>query len=131
MMPSMNVNVMREKTKAQYVLLSYAAPNRPSVPIGVLLLVQNQLLMRFVTDWDTITTDEDDWEILSNLRRSFEEMSKQLGPAGFMAWVRDTLSNTIQISDAGTIAVDEREMHQALNRVYESFVGSKSRREVS
>ncbi len=103
--------------KAQYWVLELALPGRPKVNAGVLLLdsASDQLCLRLRRDWEP-WADAEDVEVLAHLEPDLRRQSREAGGEQLLRALEDTLSNTLRISGAQTIAVGDFE--KALERLY-------------
>lgn len=81
----------------------------------------NELYVRLRRDWDRIAPEEA--EILAELEADLEAKAIELGAAGLLAHLQDTLSNILTISEPRPVMVDDFE--RALHRLYSQTVISE------
>lgn len=81
---------------------------------------EDRLHIRLRTDWEQIAPDEAD--VLVELERDLEEKAAQMGAAGLLRYLEDTLSNLLRVSERREVAVDDFE--RALSRLYREHVQS-------
>src|SRR5579862_3511255 len=105
---------------ARYSVLALEMPGDEAVNAGVLLEdpASDRLYVRLRRDWDRIVPEEA--EVLSELAASFDTWSAQMGAAGVLRHLEDTLSNTLRIGDRRDVMVEDFE--RALTRLYRQNV---------
>jgi SOS-response transcriptional repressor LexA len=118
----MNSAVMTQS--AAYGVLQMELPGGDLTNIGVLLEdpATNSVHLRLRRDWDVIA-DEADAEILELLADDLAQKASEMGASAFFAWLEDTLSNTLRITDRVQTIVDN--FDRGLNRLYREHVNSK------
>jgi hypothetical protein len=102
--------MMTGTEEGSFYLLYYAAPNEELVPIGLLLFVpartgesDDRLYFRLRTDW-SVVADPEAVEVLELLPADLQNKVGEIGPRGLLAYLQETLSNVLQISDRQPIA---------------------------
>ncbi|MBN8732490.1 MAG: hypothetical protein J0L64_18245 [Acidobacteria bacterium] len=103
-------------------LLEVALPGRRPEPCGILLLdpATPQFGLRLRRDWDALTQDDDDLDVLESLEDDLRQKAAELGPAAFLAHLDDSLSNTLRVSEPQTVLLGS--FASTLNRLYERHV---------
>jgi SOS-response transcriptional repressor LexA len=109
---------------AAYSLLEIELPGRDLTPIGVLLadLEGARTHVRLRRDWDRITEDEEDREVLEALEDDLRRKASDLGAGPFFDYLEDTLSMALRVTDRQAIEVED--FDRALNRLYRENVQS-------
>lgn len=104
-----------------FSILSFAQPSGPTVPIGVLVFDpdREQLLVRCRQDWDRVA-ERDDAEVLSAVCEDLVELGRNLGGAKLLAYLEDTLSHCLRVSDRERI--EARDQDDALDTLYSQYV---------
>ncbi len=105
---------------ARYSLLTVELPGQDAVTAGVLLEdpAADSVHIRLRRDWEQFAPDEA--EVLSLLEDDLLARASQMGAAGFLAHLEDTLSNTIRVSDRRETIVED--FPRALGRLYRQHV---------
>jgi phage repressor protein C with HTH and peptisase S24 domain len=90
-----------------YVLLEAALPERPITPIGVLLVdpETDRGWLRIRRDFAEIA-EPDDAEVLEATEEHFRQCLSENGAQAFLAYLEDTLSNSIRVTDRQSVEVD-------------------------
>lgn len=103
-------------------LLELALPGHRAETCGILLLdpATQQFGLRLRRDWDALTTDDDDLDVLEALEDDLRQKASELPPAEFLAQLDDTLSNTLRISEPQQVLLGS--FASTLNRLYERHV---------
>jgi SOS-response transcriptional repressor LexA len=114
--------------QAEYLLLEAHLPGAESPAtaretIGVLLHApdEDRLEVRLRRDWNRIAAD-DEAEVLEALAHDIESRIAELGAASFLAWIGETLSNTIRVSERVSVTIGS--FDGALARLYRQHVPS-------
>jgi SOS-response transcriptional repressor LexA len=105
---------------ARYSILAVALPGEEPANAGVLLEdpATDRLYVRLRRDWDRIAPEQAD--VLSELEHNFTVLTAEMGAAGVLKHLEDTLSNTVQISGRRDVMVENFEL--ALSRLYRQNV---------
>jgi SOS-response transcriptional repressor LexA len=105
---------------ARYSVLGVELPGEGAVNAGVLLedSAGDRLYLRLRRDWDRIAPQEA--EVLSALQTNFAAMAGEMGAAGLLKHLEDTLSNAVTITDRRDVMVEDFE--RALARLYRQHV---------
>lgn len=105
---------------AQWYLLTLEAPGAVGVPAGVLLADPgaNALHVRLRRDWELIAPEE--CEVLEALQDDLERKSAEFGGGHLLAYLEDTLSNILRLSEPREVLVENFE--RALARLYRQHV---------
>src|SRR3954452_15049052 len=84
--------------------LGYHPRGKAPIVIGILLHdeVQDRLWLDFPLSMDQFV-EPDDLDIVQSLAEDLRDMSKEMGPSVLVAYLQDTLSNTIMISDSAAV----------------------------
>jgi hypothetical protein len=108
-------------TEAFYMLLMFVSPGKLPKPIGVLLcnLEQGEFYWRFREDWCNIA-DPDDAEVLGCLAEDFAQKVQETGPETFLAFLEDTLSNCLLLTDRNAIPIEEPQ--KTIDTLFETLV---------
>src|SRR6516164_9122935 len=116
---------LRARREGTYVFLEAVLPERPAQNIGVLLfdLESDRAWLRMRGDY-TELADLDDAEVLEALEQDIQERLAEMGAAACLAWLEDTLSNVLRVSDRRTIAVDS--FTRAVERLYSGHVEERA-----
>ena len=95
-------------------------PGQAPVAAGVLLEdpTNNRLYVRFRRDWDVIAPAEAD--VLSGLELDLGAKAEELGAAQVLAYLQDTLSNTLTISPPRDVMVED--FSRDVMRLYRELV---------
>jgi phage repressor protein C with HTH and peptisase S24 domain len=105
---------------ARLSILQLEMPGTAPVSAGVLLedRSNDRLYVRLRRDWDVIAPGEA--EVLSELEPDLAAKSQELGAAGLLNQLQDTLSNTLTISEPREVMVED--FNRALQRLYRDLV---------
>ena len=76
--------------------------------------------MRLRRDWDALTEDESDLEVLEALEEDVRQKAAEMGSAAFLAYLEETLSNVIRLSEPEQVLMGG--FSSTLNRLYEKYV---------
>jgi len=108
--------------EAEVRLLELALPGRMPEVCGVLLSdpTEDKLGVRLRRDWDVLTDDENDLDVLEALEYDLQRKAAELGSAVFLAYLNETLSNTIRIGEPEKVLIGG--FASTLNRLYEKHV---------
>jgi len=103
-------------------LLEVALPGRRTEPCGVILFdpATQRLGLRLRRDWDALTGDEDDLDVLESLEEDLRQRAQEEGAAQFLARLEDSLSNTLRIGEPQPVLLGG--FASTLNRLYERHV---------
>jgi len=104
-----------------YVLLEACLPGRAPSNIGVLLVdpATDRGWLRLRERFDDLA-DPEDAEILEALDGDLRQRLAESGAAAWLAWMEDTLSNTLRIGERQTVAVDA--FTRVLDRLFDTHV---------
>ena len=118
--PDLTANA--RSTSPFYYVLVFASPLQ-RLDIGILLYIpsEDQLLLKFRNDWNTVISD--DLEILELLASDLEQKAQELGPRALLAYLEDTLSNTIQLSERLDIEITETPVI-TVSELFERIIGN-------
>ncbi len=107
--------------KAEYAILELAAPGRPAVNAGVLLLDNStgQLHIKLREGWDEIAGPEDA-VYCAALEEDLKARAREMGGEQLLAQLEDSLSNVLRITERVAVTVGDCE--KALDRLYERCV---------
>jgi SOS-response transcriptional repressor LexA len=110
---------------AHVSILALGVPGGPLVSAGVLLEdpSEDRLYIRLRSDWEQIAPEEA--EALIDLERDLQEKAVEMGAAGLLRFLEDSLSNTLTVSDRREVAVED--FSRALSRLYREHVQSTVR----
>ncbi len=105
--------------EGQYGVLQLAWPGRAPRNAGILLVdpPTGRGWCRFTEDWG----EDTDAEVLEALAEDFELKLGEMGGAALLAWLEDTLSNTLLVTDRETVDVDA--FTRTRDRLFERHVG--------
>ena len=100
-------------------------PGSDVLPVGIILVdpIQDRLYVRMRRDWDDIAPEEA--EVLALLGQDLENKSREMGASGVLAYLEETLSNTLQISEFDQVMVED--FDRGLARLYRQHVASTVR----
>ena len=106
---------------AEYLLVELALPGRPLAKLGVMLYEpsSDQLLVRLRQDLDALA-DPEDAEVLEELERDFTLKTAEMGGQRFLAWLEDSLSNVLRISERRP--VEARSLPYTLQQLFRERV---------
>src|SRR5271168_5213474 len=92
--------------RAAWWLIEVAVPGRAPEPYGILLADEttDQLTLRLREDVEEASLDEQGREWLDALEADLRARAGETGAAGMMAWMEDSLSNFLRVSDRTAIA---------------------------
>lgn len=95
------------RRKGAYVLLEAALPERPVETIGVLLVdpAADRVWVRLRRSYESIASPEDA-EVLEALEADIRSRSAEMGAEAFLAWLEDSLSNAVRVSERQSVDVD-------------------------
>jgi SOS-response transcriptional repressor LexA len=112
------IGARREGT---YVLLEAALPQRSPQAIGVLLMdaAGDRAWVRMRRRYDDLA-EPDDAEVLEALEEDIRGRVAEMGAGPYLAWLEDTLSNALRVSERQTVAVDS--FTRVLDRLYTEHV---------
>jgi phage repressor protein C with HTH and peptisase S24 domain len=114
---------------ARVSVLQLEMPGEASLNAGILLedRIADRLYLRLRRDWSLIA--ETEAEVLSALEDDLAVKAKDMGAAGVLAYLQDTLSNLLRISPLRDTMVEDFE--QALARLYREHVHARVSRFVT
>jgi SOS-response transcriptional repressor LexA len=119
------------KRRGYWSLLEVAQPGRPLLPYGILLADQDtgdvSIKLRDTSCFDEL--DEQDSDYLAELGHDLKIKASQMRGPGLFAWMEDTLSNFLRISDREPIAFNHP--RSAVNRLFDEHVDSTVRRYIT
>jgi hypothetical protein len=109
--------------EAEFSILSAQQPGAAeSIPIGILMIAQDELFVRVRTRWDS--WDASDADVLSALADDLAQLGRHLGAHRLVRYLEDTLSNTVQISDRKRLETDDPT--EEIDRLYRLHVDSEA-----
>jgi phage repressor protein C with HTH and peptisase S24 domain len=116
-----SVTSISARRKGTYVLLEAALPARPVQPIGVLLIdpANDRAWVRFRRQFENLAAPEDA-EVLEALENDIRTRSSEMGAESFLAWLEDSLSNAVRVSERQSVEVDA--FSRVLERLYTEHV---------
>ena len=102
-----SVTPISARRKGTYVLLEAALPARPVQTIGVLLVdpAADRAWVRLRQRYESIAAPEDA-EVLEALEEDIRARSAEMGAEAFLAWLEDSLSNALRVSQRQSVDVD-------------------------
>jgi phage repressor protein C with HTH and peptisase S24 domain len=108
--------------RARYSLLSIELPGVEPFSAGVLLEdpSADRLYVRLRRDWNQVAPEEAD--VLSLLEDDLNSKASELGASKLLASLEDTLSNTMRVTEAREVMVED--FDRALARLYRQHVRS-------
>jgi SOS-response transcriptional repressor LexA len=120
------LGVVTGTQRAQFYLLTLQAGGLTlasgggAIPAGVLLVdpEMNSLHVRLRRDWAAVAPEEA--EVLEALHDDLELKCAEMGAAKLMAWLNDTLSNVLRISEPRDVVVEN--FDRGLRRLYRQHV---------
>lgn len=97
-------------TEAEYLIFRANLPGRDLRNIGVLLHdpSEGRLKLCLLTDFRDLA-DEEDAEVLELLDAELASRAEEMGAGGFLAWLEDTASNVLQLSERKPVQVGDFE----------------------
>jgi hypothetical protein len=107
--------------KAEVSIVSFARPNGPIVPIGLLMFdtFRQELRVRFRRNWRGVA-DQDDVEVLSNLADGIGQAAREMGAQKFLTHLESSWSWALQISAREHIQSENLDV--ALDDLYQRYV---------
>ena len=114
--------------QADMRLLEVELPGQKPQVCGVLLFdpAEGRLGVRLRRDWDELTGDEDDLDVLEALEEDLRQKTGEMGASEFLAYLDNTLSNAIRVSEPEPVAMGG--FTPTLNRLYEKHVPATVRK---
>ncbi len=111
-------------SRAEYSVVEVCLPGRKPMPFGILLLdpETDRVYLRFR---DLEGASADDAEVLALVPEDLEAKAREMGGARLLAWLEDTLSGTLRVTDRRTTVV--RSFENALGRLYGEHIGAAPR----
>jgi phage repressor protein C with HTH and peptisase S24 domain len=115
------IGARREGT---YVLLEAVLPQRPPQAIGVLLMdaAGDRAWVRMRRSYDDLA-EPDDAEVLEALEQDIRGRVAETGAGPYLAWLEDSLSNALRVSERQTVVVDS--FTRVLDRLYAEHVEAR------
>ncbi len=112
---------IRGQRQGTYVLLEAALPERSARTIGVLLIdpATGRGWVRVRESFDDMA-DPDDAEVLEALAAEIPDRMAETGAEAFLAWLEDTCSNALRVSERQAVAVDA--FTRVLDRLFDEHV---------
>jgi len=110
-------------------VLSVAVPRKPIRAVGVLLLDEGRVHVKFRDAWDEVTPDEDDQDYLAALADDIETQVRDHGAEAVLNWLEDSLSGFLRISEREQVPVVNPE--RTLQRLFDQHVDNSVRRYVT
>src|SRR5579885_469746 len=119
-MPARVVSISGRR-EGTYVLLETALPGRPLENIGVLLIdpETGRGWLRMRQAYEAIA-DPEDAEVLAALEQDLRAGIEEAGAEAYLAWLEDTLSNAVRVSERRTVPVDA--FTRVLDQLYNEYV---------
>jgi SOS-response transcriptional repressor LexA len=116
------VSAVLSTSEGRYAVLEADLPEAGTVAIGVLLQdpASDKLHLRLRRDWDDVAGE--DAEVFEALEDDLSAKAAEWGAEKLFAWLEDTLSNTVRITDRESVLV--RDFDRTLNRLYSRHVQS-------
>jgi hypothetical protein len=110
---------------AEVSIVSFARPNGPITPIGLLMFdtFRQQLRVRFRQNWLAVA-DEDDVEVLSNLADGILQTAREMGAQKFLTHLESSCSWALQVSAREHIQSENLDV--ALEDLYRRYVDPAS-----
>ena len=109
--------------QAEFSILSAKQPRAAeSIPIGILLTVQEALFVRVRTQWDS--WEASDAEVLSALADDLVQLGRLLGAHKLVSYLEDTLSNSVRISTRKSLETDNPT--EEIDRLYRLYIDSQA-----
>lgn len=111
--------------QGRYAVLEADLPGAGTEPIGILLEdpETDKLHIRLRRDWEEVA--EGDAEVFELLEHDLAIKAHEIGAEALFAWLEDTLSGTIRITDRRNLLVQDFE--RTLNRLYSQHIRSTER----
>ncbi len=118
------------KRRLQYALLELALPGKPAQTVGVFLIdsQSGDFDFKLRGDWDEIGSPEDS-EFLASLQDDFTLKVSEMGGEAFLAWLEDSLSNFLRITDREPVIATS--LASALVDLFDEHVDSRVRPYIS
>jgi len=115
------MTILAPETHAEYLLVELALPGRPLAKLGVMLYepASDQLLVKLRQDLDALA-DPEDAEVLEELERDLKLKAAEMGGQRFLAYLEDSLSNVIRISERR--AIEARSLPYTLQQLFREQV---------
>jgi len=112
---------IRGNREGEYVVLEVCLPGRATRPIGVLLVdpATDRGWLRLRERFDDLAEPEDA-EVLDALADDLGRRLAEAGTAALLAWMEDSLSNTLRVTDRQTVRVDA--FSRVLDQLYDRSV---------
>jgi hypothetical protein len=110
----------------EYLLIEADLPGRDAEVVGVMLHDpdEGRLQARMRRHWDHLPEDADA-ELLEALEHDLNSKADELGADALLAWMEDTLSNVIRISDRRQVLLGN--FQSTLTRLYQKHVPAEAR----
>jgi hypothetical protein len=109
--------------QAEFSILSARQPGATeSIPIGILLIAQEQLFFRVRAQWDS--WEASDAEVLSALADDLVQLARLMGAHELVSYLEDTLSNTVRISNRKPLETDDPT--EEIDRLYRLHIDSEA-----
>lgn len=108
----------------RYSVVQAETARQGLVNVGVLLedTDTDVLRLRFRRDLDSLTSDEEELEVLEALAADLESKAGEIGAGKLLEYLESNASNAVQVTDREELAVEDFE--RALNRLYLKHVQS-------
>lgn len=112
-------------------LLEVCLPGKPAETCGVLLHdpESGELAMRLRRDWDALTADENDLDVLEALAQDLGAKASEMGAEALLDYLDSTLSNVIRVTGPERVVMGN--LRGALHRLYEKHVAASVREYVT
>jgi SOS-response transcriptional repressor LexA len=107
--------------EGMYAVLEACLPGKLPRNIGVLIMdpESNRAWTRFRESFDDIA-EPDDAEVLAGLEEHFQAVIASAGAGAWMAYLEDSLSNTVRIAEQASVRVDA--FTRALDQLFDKHV---------
>jgi SOS-response transcriptional repressor LexA len=115
------VTSIRAHRTGTFTLLEAALPGKPPQAIGVLLIdpSTDHAYLKVRPGFNDIAEPEDA-EVLDGLAGHLQQCAEEMGANALLAWLADTASNTVRVTDPETVEVDA--FTRVLARLYSENV---------
>jgi hypothetical protein len=110
----------------EYLLIEAELPGRDAEVVGVMLHdpAEGRLQVRMRRNWDHVPEGADT-ELFEALENDLNSKADEMGPGPLLAWMEDTLSNVIRVSDRREVLLGN--FLTTLTRLYQKHVPAEAR----